>query len=109
MFKDIDSADVILVSEDQIPFQAHRYVLSASSQVLKDLLLDNFSPNLLMKQEFRSILQFMYLGEITFIENHISQVLNNTNELQMKHWLMLLWNTIEGDGITQEDSKNVSF
>ena len=72
LFTDMVSADVILVSEDQIPFQAHRNVLSASSQVLKDLLLDNFSPNLLMKQEFRSILQFMYLGEITLIEIHIS-------------------------------------
>ena len=96
MFTDIETADVILlVSEDHIPFQAHRCVLSASSPVLKDLLLDNFSLNLiymrgLKQQEFRSIWQFMYFGEIPFIENHISQILNNARESQMKPWLMLI-------------------
>ena len=41
---DIDSNDVILVSDDQIPFQAHRSIICASSLILKYLLLDKFTP-----------------------------------------------------------------
>ena len=33
--------DVTLVSDDQKPFQAHRYVLSTFSPVLKNILLNN--------------------------------------------------------------------
>ena len=38
-------SDVTLVSDDQRPFQAHKYVLSAFSPVLKDILLNNPHPH----------------------------------------------------------------
>ena len=90
-FTATEFTDVILVSDDLIPFPAHRIVLSASSPVLKDLLLDNpSSPPLIFlrgvnQQELCSILQFMYCGEITISENSVKQVLNNARELQIKH------------------------
>ena len=40
-FTDTILTDVILVSDKQIPFKAHKFVLSASSPVMKDLLLSN--------------------------------------------------------------------
>ena len=90
-FADFNSADVTLVSDDQIPFQAHRFVLSASSPVLKDLLMENPSSHPLIylrgvdQQELGSILKVMYFGEATFNQNRINQFLNNSRELQMKH------------------------
>ena len=89
-FKDIDSADVTLVSDDQIPFLAHRFVLGASSSVLKDLLLDNPSSHPLIylrgvkQQELSSILQLMYFGEAKLNPKRIDQFLNNARDLVMK-------------------------
>ena len=44
-FKDVfeqkSFSDVTLVSDEQIPFPAHRYILSAFSPVFKDILLNN--------------------------------------------------------------------
>ena len=48
-FTDIDSADVILASDDQILFLAHRCVLCPTSLVLKYLLLNNFSPTYVIR------------------------------------------------------------
>ena len=54
-FTDIDSADVILASDDQILFLANRCVLCASSLVLKYLLLDNFSPTYVIRNTIEGI------------------------------------------------------
>ena len=65
-------SDVTLVSDDKIPFFAHKYVLSASSPVFKTVLLNKSQSNPLIylrgviHQELESILQFIYLGEASF-------------------------------------------
>ena len=41
VFTDNSFTDVTLVSDDQIQFQGHKYVLSACSPVLKKLLLNH--------------------------------------------------------------------
>ena len=88
--EDNGSADVTLVSDDQIPFKAHRFVLSASSPVLKDLLLTNLSTRPLIylrgvnNQELSSIIHFMYFGEAAINENRINQFLKNAIDLQIK-------------------------
>ena len=57
--------DVTLVSDDQKPFQAHRYVLSIFSPVLKNILFNNPQSHPLIylrgvnHQELYSILQFI--------------------------------------------------
>ena len=89
-FRDNDLADVTLVSDDKIPFQAHRFLLSAVSPVLKDLLMNNssFHPLIylrgVMQQELGSILQFIYFGEATCNQNRLNQFLNNAEALQME-------------------------
>ena len=104
-FTNFDSADVTLVSDDQIPFQAHKFVLSASSPVLKDLFLDNPSSHPLIylkgvnQQDLCSILQFMYFGEASINQNRINQFLNNARDLQIKKFADYeTGNDIEGDG-----------
>ena len=68
-FKERSFSDVTLVTDDHGQFQAHRFVLSSCSPILKDLLLTNPHPHPLIclygvkKRELECILQFMYLGE----------------------------------------------
>ena len=82
--------DVTLVSDDQIQISAHRLVLSACSPVLKDLLLNNPHPHPLLylrgvkQQELQSILQFMYLGEATILQERINVFLAVANDLDVK-------------------------
>ena len=58
-------SDLTLVSDDQIQLQAHKFVLSACSPVLKNLLLDNPHSHPLIylrgvkQEEFQSILHFI--------------------------------------------------
>ena len=90
LFTDANSADVTLVSDDQIQFEAHKLVLSASSPVLKNLLLDNLhSPPLIYlrgvkQEELLSILQYMYRGEAAVHIHRVNHFLNNAEDLQIK-------------------------
>ena len=69
--------DVTLVSDDQIQFEAHKFVLSACSPVVKNLLLNNPHSHPLiylrgvMHQELKSILEFMYLGEVKIPQSYV--------------------------------------
>ena len=80
LFTDTNSADVTLVSDDQIKFEAHKLVLSASSPVLKNLFLGNLHPHPLIylrgvqQEELASILEFMYCGEAA-VYQHQSSIL----------------------------------
>ena len=105
-FKENSYADVTLVSDDKIPFQAHKYVLSASSPVLKTILLDNHQSHPLIylrgvkQQELESILQFIYLGEATFYNNDINRFIQVANDLQIKH---LAETVITGNTFTNQE------
>ena len=83
-------SDVTLVSDDQIQFQAHKFVLSACSPVMKTMLENNTHshPLIYLKgvshQELQSILQFMYLGEVTVYSNHVDAFLDIANNLEIK-------------------------
>ena len=69
VMKESSFSDVTLVSDDQKPLKAHRYVLGYFSPVLKNVLLANPHPNPLVylrgvnHEELDSILQFIYLGK----------------------------------------------
>ena len=83
-------SDVTLVSDDLIPFQAHKCVLSACSPVLKNLLLNNPHSHPLIylrgikHQELESILQFIYLGEARFSESNMDKCMEAVEDLQVK-------------------------
>merc|ERR1712129_388993 len=83
-------SDVTLVSDDKIPFRAHKYVLSASSPVLKNILLHNSHSHPLIylrgvhHQELESILQFIYLGEASFYHRDMNRFIQVAKDLQIK-------------------------
>ena len=62
-------ADVTIVSDDQVSFLAHRFILSCWSPVLRNLIADHHAPYLTLylvgieHKEVESLLQLMYLGE----------------------------------------------
>ena len=80
-------SDVTLVSDDLKPFQAHKCVLSASSPVLKNLLLNNPHSHPLIylrgvkQEELQSILQFMYLGEARLYKGNMDKGIDAAKEL----------------------------
>ena len=90
LFAEKTFADVTLVSDDQIQIPAHKFVLSACSPVLKNLLLNNPHSHPLLylrgvkQQELQSILQFMYLGEATIYQDRINEFMNIAKDLEVK-------------------------
>ena len=83
-------SDVTLVSDDQVYFQAHRIVLSACSPVLKHLLLTDpqAHPMLFLRninqRELKSLLSFMYFGEVAVQKNSIQLFLDIAAHLTIK-------------------------
>jgi len=83
-------SDLTLVSDDKIEFHAHKSVLSASSPVLKNILLDNPHSHPLIylrgvkQQELESILQFIYLGEASLYHSNINSFILTAKDLQIK-------------------------
>ena len=90
VFTDNSFSDVTLVSDDKIPFYAHRYVLSASSPIFKNILLDNSHSHPLIylggvkHQELESILQFIYLGEASLYNKNMNRFIQAAKDLQIK-------------------------
>merc|ERR1719427_1732456 len=90
LFTENTFADVTLVCDDQIQIPAHKFVLSAFSPVLKNLLLNNPHSHPLLylrgvkQQELQSILQFMYLGESRIHQEQINEFMNIAKDLEVK-------------------------
>jgi len=91
LFTKSNYSDVTLVSDDQIQFQAHKFVLSACSSVMESLLLNNPHPHPLIylkgvkQQELGSILELMYCGQAMVNKDRINYIFDKANELQIKH------------------------
>ena len=88
-------ADVTLVCEDQSIFRAHRNILSAGSQVLKDIFLLEDKLKIgsqhsvvhlrgVDKEEMQAILEYIYLGETTFPEDGTKTFLHAATGLGLK-------------------------
>ena len=90
IFEDKSFSDVTLVSDDQIPFKAHRFVLGAFSPVLKKILLNNphSHPLIFLRgvnhQELDTILQFIYLGEASIYNENMRRFSQAAKDLQIK-------------------------
>ena len=90
VFTENSFSDVTLVSDDKLQFQAHKFVLSASSPLLKNILLDNTHPHPLIylrgvkHQELKSILQFIYLGEASIYQCSMNRLIQAAKDLEIK-------------------------
>ena len=85
-----DYADVTLVTEDKKQIKAHMNILSACSPVFKDIMPKVRSLNAIIYlkgihfSEIEAIMQFIYLGEATFYEERINEVLTVAKSLEIK-------------------------
>ena len=105
IFTSTHFTDVTLVSEDRQRIRAHRNVLSACSPVFKDLLLideRNSQPIIFLKgikyQELEVILQFIYLGQASFLEERASEFLEAAASLEIKYLNQLSQNNLTSSG-----------
>ena len=82
LIKSFDFADVTLVCEDRKQIKAHRNILSACSPVFKDILQINKSSSSIIylrgvnSLQMESILQFIYIGEATILQEQITDFLS---------------------------------
>ena len=80
-------ADVTLVSDDMVPFPAHRTVLSSSSMLLKSLFEVTNEPRQVLflkgvsQIHLQSILKFIYLGETSVRADQVKDFSAAVNEL----------------------------
>ena len=89
-FTDTSLTDVTFVSDEQIPFKAHKFILNVSSPLMEDLLLSN--PHSLpliylrgvKQQELVYILQFIYFGEANVQNKQIKKLLDITKDFKLR-------------------------
>ena len=85
-------SDVTLVSDEDLPFGAHKIVLVSCSPVLRSLLSDSSEQQNVHLQgitgpALESLLHFMYRGETEIDSEDISQFLNAARQLQLKEFV----------------------
>ena len=84
-------SDVMLVSDDQIQFKAHKIVLSACSPVFKKIIerSSNHHPLIYLRAiqsyEIESIIQFMYHGEGKCYYERMRELLKVAQDLEVKN------------------------
>ena len=84
-------ADVTLVSDELIPFQAHKFVISACSEVLKELLIQNNHQHPIIymrnitKHELEAFLRFLYFGKILLAKSEVEGFFKIATDLRVKH------------------------
>jgi len=105
--------DVTLVSDDGIPFQAHKFVLSIFSPVLKNLLSSNPHSHPLIylsgvkSEELSSILQFIYHGKVSINPKMLKKIAQAAEDLKIKQLIgITLANKIKPDDDKKETSAN---
>ena len=90
MMMNDDFADVILVTEDKKQIKANLNILRACSPVFRDILKKDKNSGQIMYlrgidyHEMESIMQFIYLGEATFYEERIDELLAVAKSLEIK-------------------------
>ena len=94
MFKELYQekryADITLVTDDQTQFKAHKFVLSACSQVFRKIIENNPIQNPLIylrgiqSYEIETILQFMYHGEGKSHQERIGEFIKAAKDLEIK-------------------------
>jgi len=107
-------SDVTLVSDDHTQVQAHKFVLSASSPVLRKLLLNNPHDHPLLylrgvkHQELQSLLRFMYIGEVKIYRDRIHEFLNIAKDLKVKDLTQESLLHIEDEPVNIEDDSDAN-
>ena len=107
-------ADVTLVSDDNIHFKAHKFLLGACSPELKQLLFNNPHPHpsIYLKdvpsQALKSILYFIYHGETKLPFTQMEKFFETGRKLQIKQLTgtLLVNNNDQATEKTETEMKN---
>merc|ERR1719245_62230 len=81
--------DVTLVSDDEIPIQAHKVILSASSSFFRNVLKFNSGPSPLLyirgvsSTVLTNVVEFLYKGETTVTESDLDTFLKLSEDLKV--------------------------
>merc|ERR1712133_178907 len=88
-----DLTDVTLISDDKKLSNAHKLVLKACSSLFSNILGDLPQSNSMIymrgiqHQEIQSILDYMYLGEVTIAEERIHEFLKVAADFEVKNFV----------------------
>ena len=82
-------SDVTLVSDDNKQIRAHKFVLSYSSPVFKNIIgnLHNDAMIFLrgiMHQELKAILEFLYVGQVSIPKDRVDEFFKVASDLQIQ-------------------------
>ena len=83
-------SDVTLVCDENKHLQAHKFILSACSPIFENILNNNDQAKSFIYlrginyEEISSILQFIYLGEATFYQDRMNELLSVAQDLMIK-------------------------
>jgi len=87
--KEKDFFDVTLVSEDQVQFESHKVILSASSNFFKNILRKNTHTHPLLylhgiqSTSLQLILDYVYQGEVQIYQEQLDQFMTVASDLQI--------------------------
>ena len=89
LYNDQSLADVTIVSDDQVKFKAHKFVLQACSKALKNLLKNEDKGFIIylrgiQHQELKPLLNFMYLGEAKIDQERLTEFISIAKNLEVK-------------------------
>ena len=82
-------SDITLICDDHRFHKAHKFILSASSDVFKTILCnDLYSPSMIYlrgihHRDLELILSFIYNGQVAFEQDRLQQFLNVAKDLQI--------------------------
>merc|ERR1712126_263127 len=90
LFDSGESSDVTLVSDDQVKFKAHKFVLKACSPVFESILQETNELKSVVylrgvyELELKPILEFIYCGQASFYQERMKEFLKVGKDLQIK-------------------------
>ena len=90
LYSDKDFVDVTIACEDGKQIEAHKVVLSSCSSFFKNILVKNphQHPLLYLKgvslQNLKSVIHFMYLGQVEVEQNELDGFMNTAAELMVE-------------------------
>ena len=105
LFKHNALTDVTIVCQDKAKIEAHRIVLCAGSSLFKEFFINNTQthPILYLKgikqQELMPLMEFMYFGETTIVQDNINDFLSVARDLEVSG----LEETIDQDDRVKEE------
>ena len=90
MFESGESSDVTLVCDDQVKFNAHKFVLKSCSTVFKSILEESMEPKSVIylrgvnHLELKPILEFIYLGQASSYQERMKYFFAVGKDLQIR-------------------------